>query len=131
MISWLNQGRPSEKCWSPLGAWTTTTPYTVRQHYFDLEQTELFELRNGSFHIYRQINGRVNWFQQINQVENEISHASHSGSTFKDYLLYQPEHVWRLLGNLQAEDVDAAYWIDFLNDSKVTIATDGSVAENR
>eukprot|EP00957_Ditylum_brightwellii_P153696 11697757-Ditylum_brightwellii.AAC.1 len=50
---------------------------------------------------------------------------------FKDYLLLQPKHVWRLLGNLQAEVVDAAYWIDTLNNNTVTIATNRSVTENR
>eukprot|EP00957_Ditylum_brightwellii_P211683 15366463-Ditylum_brightwellii.AAC.1 len=60
-----------------------------------------------------------------------MSHASNSGSTFKDYLLLQPKHIWHLLGNLQAEDADTAYWIDALNNNTVTIATDRSVAENR
>eukprot|EP00957_Ditylum_brightwellii_P102621 7821242-Ditylum_brightwellii.AAC.1 len=90
MIPWLNQGRPSEKCWvfwrrylkqcfapatsksyhlnkdiklqSPLGAWAIPTPYTARQHYFDPEQTKLYELCDRFFHIYRHINGRANWF---------------------------------------------------------------------
>eukprot|EP00957_Ditylum_brightwellii_P172284 13115809-Ditylum_brightwellii.AAC.1 len=94
MIPWPNQGRPSKKCWvlwhrylkqcfapttskshhlnndinlqSPLGAWAVPTSYTARQHYFDPEQTELYELHGGSFHIYKQISGRANWFQQTN-----------------------------------------------------------------
>eukprot|EP00957_Ditylum_brightwellii_P033084 2508188-Ditylum_brightwellii.AAC.1 len=114
------------KLQSPLGAFATPTPYTARQHYFDPEQTKLYELHDGSFHIYTQISRRANSFQQTNQVdsnlpcyalftlvkkfghlcyynastsylqqqvENEISHASNSDSTFKDYLLLQPKHI--------------------------------------
>eukprot|EP00957_Ditylum_brightwellii_P201907 15327747-Ditylum_brightwellii.AAC.1 len=35
------------------------------------------------------------------------------------------------MGNLQEAEVDAEYWIDALNKGLVTIATDGSVADQK
>eukprot|EP00957_Ditylum_brightwellii_P090097 6861360-Ditylum_brightwellii.AAC.2 len=51
--------------------------------------------------------------------------------TFKDYIAAQLDHVKWILGNLQAAEVGAKYWIDALNKGLVTIATDGSVANQK
>eukprot|EP00957_Ditylum_brightwellii_P106872 8153047-Ditylum_brightwellii.AAC.1 len=52
---------------------------------------------------------------------------THTHGTFEDYIAAQPDHVQRILGTLQAAEVDTEYWIDTLNKGLVTIATDSSV----
>eukprot|EP00957_Ditylum_brightwellii_P145989 11117013-Ditylum_brightwellii.AAC.3 len=65
------------------------------------------------------------------QLENEAEEASQTDSTLKEYVKQQPGHAQRLLGTLKADEIDTTYWIDAINDNKVTITTNGSVAENR
>eukprot|EP00957_Ditylum_brightwellii_P010025 756592-Ditylum_brightwellii.AAC.1 len=54
-----------------------------------------------------------------------------TNGTFEDYIAAQPEHVKQILGNLQATEVDAEYRIDALNKGLVTIATNGSVVDQK
>eukprot|EP00957_Ditylum_brightwellii_P043864 3326131-Ditylum_brightwellii.AAC.1 len=54
-----------------------------------------------------------------------------TNGTFEEYIAAQPDHVKRILGNLQVAEVNAEYWIDALNKGLVTIATDGSVANQK
>eukprot|EP00957_Ditylum_brightwellii_P035264 2674672-Ditylum_brightwellii.AAC.1 len=54
--------------------------------------------------------------------------GTHTNGTFNKYIAVQLDHVKRILGYLQAAEVDIEYWIDVLNKGLVTIATDGSVA---
>eukprot|EP00957_Ditylum_brightwellii_P172747 13150895-Ditylum_brightwellii.AAC.1 len=47
---------------------------------------------------------------------------------FQEFIAQQPDYVKRLLGTLQAEQIDPSFWIQALNNDKVMIATNGSVA---
>eukprot|EP00957_Ditylum_brightwellii_P199357 15195621-Ditylum_brightwellii.AAC.1 len=52
-------------------------------------------------------------------------------TTFGEYIDQQPHHIKCLLGNLHTDDVDLEYWIQAISNGKVTIATDGSVAQKK
>eukprot|EP00957_Ditylum_brightwellii_P182167 13879059-Ditylum_brightwellii.AAC.1 len=56
---------------------------------------------------------------------------THTNVTFEEYIAAQPDYVKWILGNLQAAQVNAEYWIDALNKGLETIATDGSVANQK
>eukprot|EP00957_Ditylum_brightwellii_P114151 8702347-Ditylum_brightwellii.AAC.1 len=57
-----------------------------------------------------------------------MAEGTHTIGTFEEYIAVQPDHVKRVLGTLQAAEVDTEYWIDALNKGLATIAMDGSVA---
>eukprot|EP00957_Ditylum_brightwellii_P032147 2437621-Ditylum_brightwellii.AAC.1 len=40
-----------------------------------------------------------------------------------------PSHIKRTLGNLNTQAVDVEYWLQALQENKVTIASDGSIKE--
>eukprot|EP00957_Ditylum_brightwellii_P119839 9144002-Ditylum_brightwellii.AAC.1 len=61
-------------------------------------------------------------------VVTDMLEGTHTNGTFEDYIAVQLDHVKRILGNLQAAEIDAEYWIDALNKGLETIAMDGSVA---
>eukprot|EP00957_Ditylum_brightwellii_P026867 2031263-Ditylum_brightwellii.AAC.1 len=42
-----------------------------------------------------------------------------------------PSHIKRTLGNLKTQEVDVDYWLQALQENKVTIASDGSVIRKR
>eukprot|EP00957_Ditylum_brightwellii_P010093 762693-Ditylum_brightwellii.AAC.1 len=50
---------------------------------------------------------------------------------FLEYIARQPQHIKWLLGTLNAEKVDPNHWLTTINNKEVTIATDGSVAEQK
>eukprot|EP00957_Ditylum_brightwellii_P137206 10461430-Ditylum_brightwellii.AAC.2 len=60
-----------------------------------------------------------------------IMEGMHAHGTFEEYIAMQPDHVKLILGNLQTSEVDTEYWIDALNKGLVTIATDGSVVNQK
>eukprot|EP00957_Ditylum_brightwellii_P134967 10290735-Ditylum_brightwellii.AAC.2 len=62
-------------------------------------------------------------------IQQEVNRDSHLAESFSEYISSQPHHVWQLLGTLDASDVDVEYWIRALNNDRVTIVTDGSVAQ--
>eukprot|EP00957_Ditylum_brightwellii_P134892 10284490-Ditylum_brightwellii.AAC.1 len=71
-------------------------------------------------------------FQHIQtQVQAQTALAVESPTTFVAYIDQQPHHIKCLLGNLHADDVDPEYWIQAISNGKVTIATDGSVAQKK
>eukprot|EP00957_Ditylum_brightwellii_P051860 3932809-Ditylum_brightwellii.AAC.1 len=57
--------------------------------------------------------------------------GTHTNGTFKEYIGAQPDHMKQILGNVQAAEVNSECWIDTLNRGLVTIATDGSVANQK
>eukprot|EP00957_Ditylum_brightwellii_P203698 15335827-Ditylum_brightwellii.AAC.1 len=65
------------------------------------------------------------------QVELDTNQVTNTYTTFHAYLTTQPHHVKHLLGTLLDNNIDTDYWIKALNDNKVTIATDGSVADKK
>eukprot|EP00957_Ditylum_brightwellii_P094844 7223078-Ditylum_brightwellii.AAC.1 len=62
-------------------------------------------------------------------IQQEVDGVSHLAESFSEYISLQPQHVQQLLGTLDASDVDFEYWIITLNNGRVTIATDNSVAQ--
>eukprot|EP00957_Ditylum_brightwellii_P157681 12001971-Ditylum_brightwellii.AAC.1 len=65
------------------------------------------------------------------QIHLQTENAAESLDTFQDYIRNQPGHVKCLLGTLQAENIDPAYWVQALNEGWATIATDDSVADKK
>eukprot|EP00957_Ditylum_brightwellii_P027433 2074078-Ditylum_brightwellii.AAC.1 len=62
-------------------------------------------------------------------IQQEVDSASHLAVSFFECISLQPQHIWQLLGTLDASDVDVEYYISALNHDRVTIATEGSVAQ--
>eukprot|EP00957_Ditylum_brightwellii_P039865 3018007-Ditylum_brightwellii.AAC.1 len=58
-----------------------------------------------------------------------MDQAAHTQETFMEYLRKQLEHIKCMLGNLYTSKVDTDYWIKSLNSGRVTIGTDGLVAD--
>eukprot|EP00957_Ditylum_brightwellii_P038159 2885209-Ditylum_brightwellii.AAC.1 len=63
------------------------------------------------------------------QIQLEIVNDSASDEYFEAYVTAQPDYIWQLLGKLDAEAIDADYWVTAINKGEVTIATDGSVTD--
>eukprot|EP00957_Ditylum_brightwellii_P161817 12320627-Ditylum_brightwellii.AAC.1 len=67
----------------------------------------------------------------ISQASEENQQLQNANlTTFSDYIAVQPAHFQRLLGNLQATELDVDYWISAINVSSVMIATNGLVADS-
>eukprot|EP00957_Ditylum_brightwellii_P022814 1721008-Ditylum_brightwellii.AAC.1 len=64
-------------------------------------------------------------------MAQEILQATQALSSFSEYLDKQQQHTKQLLGTLLVQDIDPKYWTQALNDGKVTVATDESVAEKK
>eukprot|EP00957_Ditylum_brightwellii_P057775 4381033-Ditylum_brightwellii.AAC.1 len=59
MLPWPNQNKPSAVCWQPLGRWLTKSLYTAREHYHSGATNEVYELQDGTFHIYKARQNRM------------------------------------------------------------------------
>eukprot|EP00957_Ditylum_brightwellii_P176941 13478026-Ditylum_brightwellii.AAC.2 len=47
--------------------------------------------------------------------------------SFQSHFDTVPSHIKGTLGNLKTQEVDVEYWLQALQENKVTIASDGSV----
>eukprot|EP00957_Ditylum_brightwellii_P062543 4746797-Ditylum_brightwellii.AAC.1 len=56
----------------PLGDWTTKTPYTAQELYYDPVSKLLFANRDGLFHVYKQTMYRVSWLQETNSTRTSL-----------------------------------------------------------
>eukprot|EP00957_Ditylum_brightwellii_P092879 7071039-Ditylum_brightwellii.AAC.1 len=64
-------------------------------------------------------------------IQDEITQPAQTQESFSVYIEKQPAHIKQLSGTLQASEVDVDYWIGALNNGSATIATDGSVADQK
>eukprot|EP00957_Ditylum_brightwellii_P172683 13145550-Ditylum_brightwellii.AAC.1 len=64
-------------------------------------------------------------------VAAQTAAAETSQESFLEYIAHQLQHIKWLLGALHAQNVDPNYWLTTTNNGKVTIATDGSVVEQK
>ena len=60
------------------------------------------------------------------QLQSDTDHAAQTDASFANFISAQPVHVKRLLGTLQADEVDAHFWIDALNNNSVKFTADSS-----
>eukprot|EP00957_Ditylum_brightwellii_P200791 15306048-Ditylum_brightwellii.AAC.2 len=60
-------------------------------------------------------------------MEQETQQAAQSMSSFSEYLDKQPQHDKRLLGTLLDQGIDPVYWIQALNEGKVTVSLDAKL----
>eukprot|EP00957_Ditylum_brightwellii_P045895 3481042-Ditylum_brightwellii.AAC.1 len=65
------------------------------------------------------------------QLNTNISANNSNTQSFKTFLSELPAHIKQLLRNLQADEFDVGYWIEAINSGLVTIAIDGSVADQK
>eukprot|EP00957_Ditylum_brightwellii_P005395 411557-Ditylum_brightwellii.AAC.1 len=65
------------------------------------------------------------------EIEQEIETAAYSASTFAEFISAQPAHIRHILGTLDTDNINVDYWIRAINDGKVTIAIDGSMAQQK
>eukprot|EP00957_Ditylum_brightwellii_P177661 13532432-Ditylum_brightwellii.AAC.1 len=70
-------------------------------------------------------------FARAEQLNANIASNKSNTQLFETFLSKLPTHVKQRLGNLQTEDVDMGYWIEAINSGLVTIAIDGSVADQK
>eukprot|EP00957_Ditylum_brightwellii_P165040 12565160-Ditylum_brightwellii.AAC.1 len=56
----------------PLGRWLTRSTYTAREHYYSCSTNEVYELQDGTFHIYKARQNRVSWFQASNHTRADL-----------------------------------------------------------
>eukprot|EP00957_Ditylum_brightwellii_P155253 11819224-Ditylum_brightwellii.AAC.1 len=68
---------------------------------------------------------------RADQVNTNIVTNESNTQMLETFLSKLPAHVKQLLGNLQTEDIDVGYWIEAINSGLVTIAIDGSVADQK
>eukprot|EP00957_Ditylum_brightwellii_P136264 10392250-Ditylum_brightwellii.AAC.1 len=68
----------------PLGRWLTKSPYTARKHYHSGSTNEVYELRDGIFHIYKARQNRMIWYQTSNYTRTDLPDdaIAHSIRTF-------------------------------------------------
>eukprot|EP00957_Ditylum_brightwellii_P084637 6436243-Ditylum_brightwellii.AAC.1 len=64
-------------------------------------------------------------------VAAQTAAAAISQESCLEYIVQQPQHIKQLLGTLNAQKVNPNHWITTINNREGTIATDGSVAEQK
>eukprot|EP00957_Ditylum_brightwellii_P200713 15300594-Ditylum_brightwellii.AAC.2 len=100
MIPWPNQGMPPNSHWAlwcrflkdcfaphagqahrltkqiklaqPLGAWTTTSPYTAREYYHSPSTNSVYQLHQDLFSVYNSILGQATWFHITNCTHTDL-----------------------------------------------------------